>query len=146
MALSLKIDRSERHKFLSRFLQISSLFFFLHFIGGKRKGEKNNQSRGKNPCLSDRSLKSNNCNVIPPNPMHDLYKQLVWRGVSCCQSFVLTGFYKRFKKILSLNILTSNPNQIWYNSIYKHYKYTFWSKILLNKFDWSKASTPAINP
>ena len=39
------------HDFCSFFL----LFFFPHFLEGKRGGEKNNQSRDQNVCLSDRS-------------------------------------------------------------------------------------------
>ena len=31
------------------------LFFFSLFLGGKRKGEKNNQNRGQKSCLSARS-------------------------------------------------------------------------------------------
>ena len=32
-------------------------FDSLFFLGGMRKGEKNNQSRGQNSCLSARSVK-----------------------------------------------------------------------------------------
>ena len=47
-------DWAERHDFRSRFLLFILLFFFL-FLGGKRKGEKNSQSRGQKSCLSARS-------------------------------------------------------------------------------------------
>ena len=50
------LDRAERHAFWSRFLLFILLFFFPLFWGGKRKGEKNNQSRGQKTCLSARSL------------------------------------------------------------------------------------------
>ena len=40
------IDRAERHDFWSRFFAIHSPFL-LSFIGRKRKGEENNQSRDK---------------------------------------------------------------------------------------------------
>ena len=49
------IDRAERHDFWSRFLPFILLFFSRVFLGGKRKGEKNNQSRGQKLCLSARS-------------------------------------------------------------------------------------------
>ena len=34
-------------------------FFFPLFLGGKRKGENNNQSRGQKSCLSARSVLQN---------------------------------------------------------------------------------------
>ena len=43
-------DRAERHVFKSRFT-----FLPPSFLGGKRKGEKNNQSRDFKACLSARS-------------------------------------------------------------------------------------------
>ena len=46
-------DRAERHCFLQRLCYFIFLFFFPLFLGGKRKGEKNNQSRGQKQCLSD---------------------------------------------------------------------------------------------
>ena len=49
-------DRAERHDFGSRFLLFILLYFFLIFLGGKRKGGKNNQIRGKKTCLSARSM------------------------------------------------------------------------------------------
>ena len=49
-------DPAERHGIWSRFLLFILLFFFHLFLGGKRKGEKNNQSLGQNSCLSARSI------------------------------------------------------------------------------------------
>ena len=49
-------DRAERHDLKSRFLLFILLFSSL-FLGGKRKGEKNNQSRDFKSCLSARSWK-----------------------------------------------------------------------------------------
>ena len=40
------------------FLLFILLFFFPLLLGGKRKGEKNNQSRGQKSCLSARSFPS----------------------------------------------------------------------------------------
>jgi hypothetical protein len=40
-------DRAERYDFGSRFLLFILLFFFPLFLGGKSKGEENNQSRGQ---------------------------------------------------------------------------------------------------
>ena len=48
-------DRAERHDFRTRFLLFILLFFFPLFLGGKRKGEENNQSVGQKSCLSARS-------------------------------------------------------------------------------------------
>ena len=45
-------DRAERHDLKSRFLLFILLFFFPLFSGGKRKGEKNNQSRDFMPFCS----------------------------------------------------------------------------------------------
>jgi hypothetical protein len=50
-----KWDRAERHDFWSRFLLFILFFLFPPFLGGKRKGEENNQSRGQKSCLSARS-------------------------------------------------------------------------------------------
>ena len=47
-------DRAERHDLKSRCLLFITLFFVPLFIGGKRKGEKNNQSRDFKSCLSAR--------------------------------------------------------------------------------------------
>ena len=52
-----KRDRAERHDFWSRFLLTILLFFFHLFLGGKRKGEKKNQSHGQKACLSVSSKK-----------------------------------------------------------------------------------------
>ena len=41
-----KYDRAERHCFLTTLL-INTPFLLPPFLGGKRKGRKNNQSRGK---------------------------------------------------------------------------------------------------
>ena len=49
-------DRAERHAFWSQFLLFILLFFFRIFLGGKRKEEKNKQSRGQKPCFSARSF------------------------------------------------------------------------------------------
>ena len=48
--------RADRHDFLSQFLLIHSPFHLHSFLGGKRKGEKNNQSRGQKSCLSVLSI------------------------------------------------------------------------------------------
>ena len=37
---------------------IPSPFLLPSFLGGRREGEENNQSRGQNSCLSSRSAKS----------------------------------------------------------------------------------------
>ena len=58
------IDRAERHDFWSRFLVFILLFFVPLFLRGKRKGEKNNQSRGQKPCLSTRSSFWMNQNTV----------------------------------------------------------------------------------
>ena len=50
-----KFYRAERHDFRSRFLLFILLFLFPIFLGGKIKGEENNQSRGQMSCLSARS-------------------------------------------------------------------------------------------
>ena len=47
-------DRAERHDFWSRFWLFILLFLFPP--GRKRKGKKENQSRGQKSCLSARSL------------------------------------------------------------------------------------------
>ena len=52
-------DRAERHNFWSQFLLFILLFFFPLFLGGKRKEEKNNQSRDQKSCLYARSDKCN---------------------------------------------------------------------------------------
>ena len=52
-------DRAERHDFWSRFLPLILLFFFPLFLGGKRKGGKNNKSCGQKSCLSARSYFEN---------------------------------------------------------------------------------------
>ena len=52
-------DRAKTHNLKSRFLLFILLFFPSIFLGGKRKGEKNNQSRGQKSCLSARSYQIN---------------------------------------------------------------------------------------
>ena len=47
--------QQERYDFWSRFLGLFLPFFSLLFLGGKRKGEKNNKSRYQKSCLSARS-------------------------------------------------------------------------------------------
>ena len=47
------------------FLLFILLFFFPLFLGGKRKGEKNNQSRGLKSCLSARSMKKAQSTLDP---------------------------------------------------------------------------------
>ena len=49
------LDRAESHDLKSQFLLFILLFVFSLFLGGKRKGEKNNQSRDFPKCLSARS-------------------------------------------------------------------------------------------
>ena len=49
------IDRAERHDVSSRVLLTHSHFLLPSFLGGKRKGEKINQSRDQKSCLSARS-------------------------------------------------------------------------------------------
>ena len=44
-------DDPERHDLKPRFLLFILLFFFLLFLGGKRKGEKKTQSRDFKSCL-----------------------------------------------------------------------------------------------
>ena len=48
--------RAERHDLKSQFLILILLFFLPSFLGGKRKGEKNNQSRSFKSCFSARSF------------------------------------------------------------------------------------------
>ena len=50
-------DDPERDDLKSRFLLFILLFFFPLFLGGKRKGENNNQSRDFKSCLSESSSK-----------------------------------------------------------------------------------------
>ena len=49
------LDDPERHDLKSRFLLFFLLFFFPLFLGGKRKGDKNNQSRNFKSCFSGSS-------------------------------------------------------------------------------------------
>ena len=51
------MNRAERHDFWSWFFLFILIFFIPLFLWGKRKGEKNNQSRGQNSYLSARSFK-----------------------------------------------------------------------------------------
>ena len=47
-------NQAERHDLKSRFLIFILLFFFHFILGGKRKEEKNSQSRDFKSCLSAR--------------------------------------------------------------------------------------------
>ena len=49
-------NRAERHDLKSRFCYSFSFFFSPLFLGEKRKGDKNNQSRNFKWCLSARSF------------------------------------------------------------------------------------------
>ena len=42
------------------------LLFPFPFLGGKRKGEKNNQSYGQKSCISARLIDNKICKVISP--------------------------------------------------------------------------------
>ena len=44
------------HDFWSWFLLVILFYLFPLFLGGKRKGKENNQSRGQKSCLSARSI------------------------------------------------------------------------------------------
>ena len=54
-ATTIVFIRAERHDLKSRFLLFILPFFFPLFLGGKRKGGTNNQSRDFKSCLSARS-------------------------------------------------------------------------------------------
>ena len=55
----MKQKRSSRKIWLLiKIFAIHSPFFFPLFLGEKRKGEKNNQSRGQKSCLSARSIEN----------------------------------------------------------------------------------------
>ena len=53
--LYILIDQKSMTLALVTILLIHSHFLRLSFLGGKRKGEKNNQSHGQKSCLSTRS-------------------------------------------------------------------------------------------
>ena len=100
-------DRAERHDFWLRFLLFILLFFSPLFLGGKRKGEQNNQSCGQKSCLSARSYTK---------------QKLFW-----LTKYLLNERINKLRKSninIDINTKDKRIRRFWFLTLYGHNRHT----------------------